>query len=123
MPNTALLDEAAVAQNDGAIAHHANHVEVVTNKEEGKVILAPQPIQQLQQHRLHRDVERGRRLIQHQQARPARHGASDADAGLLAARELMRKARQKPQWQSHPLRALLNSLPQRVARAHARKSE
>src|SRR5712664_2433058 len=46
-PALALLDDAAVAQNDGVIAHHANHVEVVTNEEQGEVIRAPQSIQQL----------------------------------------------------------------------------
>ena len=84
-PALALFDDAAVLQHDGPIAHHANDVEVVADKEEGQVILAPQPVEQLQHHRLHRDVERRRRLVQHQQARPAGDGAGDADTGLLAA--------------------------------------
>ena len=84
-PALALFDDAAVLQHDGPIAHHANDVEVVADKEEGQIILAPQPVEQLQHHRLHRDIERRRRLVQHQQARPAGDGAGDADTGLLAA--------------------------------------
>lgn len=55
--------------------------------------------------------------------RPAGDGAGDADAGVLAARELMREARQQIDPQSHALRALLHPLPQRVARAHAAKPQ
>jgi hypothetical protein len=71
----------------------------------------PQPIEQLQHHRLHRDVEGCRRFIQHQQERPASDGAGNADPGLLAARELMRKARQQLDLQSNALRAFLHPLP------------
>ena len=65
--------------------YHVNDVEIVADKEESQIILTPQAIEQLQHHRLHRDIERRRRLVQHQQARPAGDGAGDADTGLLAA--------------------------------------
>jgi hypothetical protein len=55
-PALILLDNAAVAQHDGVIAHHGNRVEIVADQEKREVILAPQPIQQLQHGGLHRDV-------------------------------------------------------------------
>src|SRR5207244_2855571 len=61
------------------------------------------------------------RFIQHQKTWPACDGAGDADTGLLAAGELMRKARQQFDRQSHTLRALLDALSQSVALAHAAK--
>lgn len=33
-PAFALFDNPAVAQNDGAIAHHANHIKVVADEEQ-----------------------------------------------------------------------------------------
>ena len=44
-PAFALLDNAAVAQDDGVIAHHAHHVEVVTDEQESEIILTPQPVE------------------------------------------------------------------------------
>jgi hypothetical protein len=67
----------------------------LTNRKARTHVLAAQLSSSLQDHRLNRDVERGRRLVQHQQARPAGDGAGDADAGLLAARELVREAVQQ----------------------------
>ena len=84
-PALALLDNAAVAQDDGVIAHHANHVEVVADEEQRQIVLASQPVEQLQDHRLYRNVKRGRGFVQYQQAWAAGDGASDTDAGLLAA--------------------------------------
>ena len=43
-PAFTLFDDAAVLQNDGPIAHHANDVEVVADKEEGQIALTPQPV-------------------------------------------------------------------------------
>src|SRR6202043_1529008 len=47
-PAFALLDDAAILQHDRPIAHHANDVEVVADKEESEVILASQAVEQLQ---------------------------------------------------------------------------
>ena len=74
------------------VAQHAHHVQVVADEQQADAVLAPQPVQQLQDHRLHRHVERRRRLVQHQQPRPRRDGAGDADARLLAAGQLVREA-------------------------------
>ena len=108
-----------IAQHDGAVAQHAHDVEIVADEQQRDIVLAPQAVEQLQHHRLHRDVERGGRLVQHQQPRPAGDGAGDADARLLAAGELVRKARQQIQRQAHTLAHLFHPLAQRIARAHA----
>src|SRR6266508_1042024 len=50
-PAFALFDDASILQHDGSVAHHANDVEVVADKEEGEVTLAPQAIEQLQHYR------------------------------------------------------------------------
>jgi hypothetical protein len=52
-------------------------------------------LQQVQHHRLHGDVERGGRLVEDDKLWVQRNGARDADARLLAAGELMRKAIQQ----------------------------
>ena len=53
-------------------------------------------LEQLQDLRLHGDVERGGRLVGDQQVRLVRQGHGDHHALALAARELMRIARQPP---------------------------
>src|SRR6202035_3605118 len=91
-PALAGFDNAAIAQNDGPITHHPHHIEIVADEQQREVILAPQPVQELQYDRLYGNIERRRRLIQHQKPWLARDGTRDADAGFLAAGELMRKA-------------------------------
>ena len=76
-------------------------------------ILPPQPIQQLQDHRLHRNVQRRRRLIQHQQPRPRRDRPRNPHPRLLPARKLMRKPRQQ---------LLRQPRPPRRHRRHARSA-
>jgi hypothetical protein len=76
----ALFDDAAGAQHDGAVAHHAHDIEVVADEQEGEIVLAAQPVQELQHHRLYRDVERRGRLVKHQQPRPAGDRTRDSDA-------------------------------------------
>ncbi len=49
-------------------------------------------LQQIEHHRLHGDVERGGRLIEDHELWMQRDRARDADTGLLAAGQLVRKA-------------------------------
>lgn len=93
-PALAGLDNAAIAQDDGPIAHHPHHIEIVTDEQQRQMILAPQPVEELKHNRLYGNIERRGRLIQHQKPWPAGDGTRNADAGFLAAGELMRKARQ-----------------------------
>ena len=64
--------------------------------------------QQLQDHDLHRHVKRGGRLVEHQEIGLDRDRAGDADAGALAARELMRKAVQQFERQAAAARRLFD---------------
>eukprot|EP01035_Chromulina_nebulosa_P004087 gene4086-5580_t len=41
----ALFDDGAVAQHDGALAHHAHDVKVVADEQEGEVVLATQALE------------------------------------------------------------------------------
>ena len=54
----------------------------------GQVVLPLQVLQQVEDLRLHRDVERGDDLVAHQQLGLEHQGPGDADALALAAREL-----------------------------------
>ena len=58
--------------------------------------LAAQRVEQPQDARLHRDVERGRRLVGDQQLGPAGEGDGDRDALPHAARELVRERVERP---------------------------
>ncbi len=55
-----------------------------------------QRVEQPQDARLHRDVERGRRLVGDQQPGPAGEGDGDRDALAHAARELVRERVERP---------------------------
>ena len=66
--------------------------EVVRDEQVGEAVLALQVAQQPEHLACDRHVERGRRLVADDQARPRRDRARDRDALLLAARELLRVA-------------------------------
>ena len=67
--------------------------EIVRDEQIGQAELVPQPLEQADDLGLDRDVQRGRRLVQHEQGRLQRQRAGNADALLLAARHLVRIAR------------------------------
>ncbi len=71
--------------------------------------------QQVQDRRLHRDVQRRRRLVEHEKPRAQGDGARDADALLLAAGELVRKATEQLARQPHEVRQLGDVIGQRRA--------
>ena len=64
--------------------------EIVGDEQIRETVLALQVDQQIDHLRLDRDVERRYRLVAHDQARPERQRACDADALPLSAGELMR---------------------------------
>ena len=70
----------------------ADHREVVRDEDVGEVELALQVLQQVQDLRLHRDVERRDRLVADDQLRLERERARDPDPLALAAGELVRVA-------------------------------
>ena len=78
-------------------------------------------MQEIQDHRLHRDIERRGRLVENHEFRVQRDGARDADAGLLSARQLMREAIEQIDRQPDQARQFLAAGAQRVAPLDAAK--
>ena len=69
--------------------------EVVADVERRDAVRVAEVAHGAQHVRLRRHVEAGGRLVEHDHARPAREGHREADALLLAARELVRVAAQE----------------------------
>ncbi|BBK40999.1 hypothetical protein STVA_10190 [Allostella vacuolata] len=91
----ALLDDAAEVHDRDALAHLADHGQVVADEEVGEAVPGAQLGQEVQDLRLDRHVERRGRLVQHQQLGSERQGAGDAHPLLLPARQLVRVAVQE----------------------------
>ena len=85
------FDDLAVLHDADMVGHVPHDAEVMGDEQHGHAHFALQFLQQLQNLRLHRDVERGRRFIGDEQVGIVgkRHG--DHHALALAARKLMRK--------------------------------
>jgi hypothetical protein len=84
--------------DDPAQVHHADLVadvahdgEVVRDEEIGQAVARLQVLHDVEDLRLHRDVERRRRLVADQELRLGGERARDRDALALAARELVRE--------------------------------
>ena len=86
------LDDAAAAHDGDAVGHVVDDREIVRDEEIGEAEFAAQIVEEIENLRLHRDVERRDRFIADEQLRSEREGARDADALALAARETMRIA-------------------------------
>ena len=85
-----LLHHLAVAHHDGAVAGLGHHAEVVGDEQHREAEVRPQVLQQLQDLRLQRHVERRRRLVGQQQVRRAGERHGDHRPLALAAGELVR---------------------------------
>ena len=86
------LDDAAEVHDRDPVGDLADHREVVRDEDVGEVELALEVLEQVEDLRLHRDVERRHRLVADDQLRLQRERARDADPLALAARELVRVA-------------------------------
>ncbi len=86
------LDDAAEVHDRDPVGDVADHGQVVRDEDVGEAELALEVLQQVQDLRLHRDVERRDRLVADDQLRLERERARDADPLALAARELVRVA-------------------------------
>ena len=86
----ALLDDLAVVHDGDAVAHQVDDREVVADEQAREALLALQLLEQLEHGRLHRDVERARRLVGDEQLGAHRQRPGDADALLFAGGKLMR---------------------------------
>ena len=85
-----------------AIGDVMHHREVVRDEEIGEAELALQVAHQVQHLRLHRHVERGRRLVADEERRVGRQRARDRDALPLAAGELVRIFARRRRRQGRP---------------------
>ena len=120
----ALLDHPAVPHHDHLVGERAHHAQVVADEQVGEAVPRLQLAQQVDDLRLHRHVERGGRLVEHDEARPQHHGAGDGDALALAARELVRIAVAQRRGRGRPRRAPRRSARRaRPARADAVDAE
>ncbi len=86
----ALLDNAAGIQHRDRVAHALDHAEIVADEQQRQVPARAQVGEQVEDLRLDRDVERGRRLVEHQKARLTAQRRRDQGALLHAARQLVR---------------------------------
>ena len=87
-----LLDDSARPHHDDTIAQQAHHIQIMRHKQIAHAHGLFQVVQQIQDHRLHRNIERRGRLVENDQLGVQRDGARDADAGFLSTLQLMRKA-------------------------------
>ena len=90
----AQLDDPPGVHDGGARRERADDREVVADVERGDVVGRRELAHGAEHVGLGRHVEAGRGLVEHDQARPARERHREADALLLAARELVRVAPQ-----------------------------
>ena len=111
----------AVAANTGAAAHHhqrlghvAHHCQVVAHQHEGQRPLTSKPLQQVQDLRLHRDVQGRGRLIQQHDLRFDDQRAGDGDALPLAARELVWVTESERGIETHPRERLADPAVDRI---------
>ena len=91
----ALLDDPSRPHHDDAITEQAHHIQVVGDEQIAHAHRRLQILQQVQDDRLHGNIKRSRRLVENDELWMQRDRPRDADAGLLAAGQLMRKAIQQ----------------------------
>ena len=87
------LDHAAQVHHRGPVADVADDAQVVGDEQVGQPEVALEPLEQVDDLGLDRDVERADRLVRDDQVGLQGEGPGDADALPLAARELVRIAR------------------------------
>ena len=90
------LHRLAVPHHHHAIRHARDHAHVVRDQHQPGLRLALQLVHQVEHLRLHRDVERRRRLVRQQQRRLAQHGRCDHHPLAHAAGQFVRKLVQPP---------------------------
>ena len=90
------LGDAAGIHHRDAIGGLGDHAHVVGDQHDGGAVLAPEPLQERDDLRLHRDVERGRRLVGDDQLGLGAERERDHDALAHAAGELVRIAVDAP---------------------------
>jgi hypothetical protein len=90
------LDDLAVFHDEDFVRQCAHDPKIVADEEVGEAVAGLQFAQELDDLRLHRHVECGGRLVEHQEARLQDQRAGDGDALALAARIRAGSARWPP---------------------------
>ena len=85
-----LLDDLAQVHHGHTIGSVVDDRQVVGNEQVGQAVLLLEVLQQVDDLRLDRDIQRRHRLVQDQQLRIDSQRATDADTLPLAARQLVR---------------------------------
>lgn len=80
-----LFDDVAAIKQIDPIADLAQHGEIVRDEQEGQAVLGLDALEQIEDLRLHRDVERRARFVADEQLRLDREGAGDGNPLALAA--------------------------------------
>ena len=97
----AQLDDAAEVHHRDPRGDAADRGEVVRDEEQGEAALATEPVQQVEQHRAHRRIDRGDRLIADEQVGARGERARDGSALALTRREFARIRRGGARGKSH----------------------
>src|SRR5439155_6002992 len=87
-----LLDDVAEIHDEDPVRDVADHVQVVRDEDVCESELLLEVLEQVEDLRLHGDVERRDRLVAHDQLRVDSERPRDADALSLTTRKLMREA-------------------------------
>ena len=89
-PHVGILDDLSAVHHRDAIRRLCDHAEIVRDEDDGHAHLALQLLEQLEDLRLNRHVQRRRRLVGDQHRRPARQRHGDHHALPHAAGQLVR---------------------------------
>src|SRR6185437_6895675 len=82
------LHHPSAVEDQDPVAEPPHDRKIVTHEQNGHPVLALQAREQVQDLRLHRNIERAHRLIAHEEPGPEDHRARDPDTLTLAAGEL-----------------------------------
>ena len=91
LPGRAFLDDSAQVHDGDPVGEMGGRRQVVGDHQDAHPIL-PEPVQERQDARPHRDVQHRHRLVGDQQLGVEHQAGGDRDALTLPARELVRKA-------------------------------
>ena len=103
------------AHDDDTVANQPNHMQFVADEEVAHTEGGLEIGKQVQHHRLHRYIERSRRLVEDDEIGIERNRTRNAYARLLAARQLMRESIEQVERQADELRKFLAARPQGIA--------
>ena len=109
----ARLDDASQIHDRDPVADVADHAEVMADEHVGQAELALHRPEQVQDLRLHRDVERRGRLVREDQRGPQDDRARDRRPLALAARQLVRVAVDEAGAEPDQLQGLADQAPPR----------